>query len=248
MYKPYKILSETIRSLLSGQSNLSYDVEVQNICDAIQINFSAQRVSRELINGTRLQNSWFPVDEIGDFDVFLSHSHQDIEIAKCFASYLRNRYGIRTFIDSCFWGNIANLQRRLDVEFSRNRVGNYSYGKVMATTSITHAMLSMALMKMMDKCETVIFINSENSTSVIEGQESTFSPWLYEEIEMMQRLKQHIDEERIFDEVHNGQRVYFEINTSNIEELSVRDFSTSIMGHAVTPRELMDRWHRKYER
>ena len=43
-------------------------------------------------------------------------------------------------------------------------------------------------MKMMNQCELVIFIDSENSLYYRKGQEETPSPWIYEELEMANLL------------------------------------------------------------
>lgn len=51
--------------------------------------------------GNQMQKNWFPQINA---DVFISHSHQDKELAKTFAGWLYEAFGLTAFIDSCVWG------------------------------------------------------------------------------------------------------------------------------------------------
>ena len=42
-----------------------------------------------IIDGEKLQNFVFPTD---NYDIFISHSHDDLEIAKQFAAWLKEKY------------------------------------------------------------------------------------------------------------------------------------------------------------
>ena len=55
---------------------------------------------------------WFPISE---YDVFISHSHKDIEIVKNLYSFLRE-LGLRPFVDSIAWGYIGHLEEVLSLE------------------------------------------------------------------------------------------------------------------------------------
>lgn len=52
-------------------------------------------------------------------------------------------------------------------------------------------MLSIALSRMIDKCESVFFLNSENSISIAEeiSKERTASPWIYNELSLADMIK-----------------------------------------------------------
>ncbi|MGR6005670.1 hypothetical protein ACT7CR_06905 [Bacillus paranthracis] len=61
------------------------------------------------IDGTRLQEDWFPQLET---DIFLSHSHGDKNKAIALAGWLNDTFGLRVFIDSCVWGYADNLLKK----------------------------------------------------------------------------------------------------------------------------------------
>lgn len=65
-----------------------------------------------------------------------------------------------------------------------SKIRNYS-------TSHVHMMLSIALSRMIDKCESVFFLNSENSISIAEeiSKERTASPWIYNELSLADMIK-----------------------------------------------------------
>lgn len=52
-------------------------------------------------------------------------------------------------------------------------------------------MLSIALSRMIDKCESVFFLNSENSISIAEeiSKERTASPWIYNELSLADMIE-----------------------------------------------------------
>ena len=57
---------------------------------------------RGIIDGERLQNFVFPTN---NYDVFISHSHDDLEIAKQFAAWLKEKYRYSVFLDSFVWNS-----------------------------------------------------------------------------------------------------------------------------------------------
>lgn len=137
------------------------------------------------IDGTRLQNEWFPTTF--KFDVFLSHSHDDEKLAISLAGYLYKELGIKTFIDSCLWGYSNEMLRLIDEEYCRHSNGtSFDYDKRNYSTSHVHMMLSTALNKMIDRCESVFFLNSNNSISMSQEikKERTCSPWIFNELSM----------------------------------------------------------------
>ena len=52
-----------------------------------------------VVDGTTLQNFWFPT-QATEYDVFISHSHNDLDYAVNLASWLERRCGLRCFIDN----------------------------------------------------------------------------------------------------------------------------------------------------
>lgn len=49
------------------------------------------------IDGTKMQSNWFPTIKA---DIFLSHSHKDLDLAITLAGWLKDIFGLNTFIDS----------------------------------------------------------------------------------------------------------------------------------------------------
>lgn len=138
-----------------------------------------------IIDGTKLQENWFPTKQ--KFDVFLSHSHNDEKLAICLAGFLKEKLDLDTFIDSCLWGYSNELLKGLDKKYCMYSDGvSYNYDKRNYSSSHVHMMLSIALSRMIDNCETVFFLNSENSICLSEeiDKERTSSPWIYNELSM----------------------------------------------------------------
>jgi hypothetical protein len=149
----------------------------------------------EVINGTNIQNSWFPKIEA---NVFISHSHQDQEMAQNLAAWFYKSFGIISFIDSDIWGYANDLLKQIDDKFCRTDNQNvclYSYEKRNFSTAHVHAMLSNALIQMIDQTECLFFLNTPNSISVENTvNNKTTSPWLYLELIVSQFIRQRIPE------------------------------------------------------
>lgn len=116
---------------------------------------------------------------------------------KQFSYWLHKNLGLRCFVDSIFWKYSNKLIEKLDYDYCRyyDKAAKkylYRYSKRNITTANVHCMLTMALMKMMDSCEMVIFIDSENSIKYDNDSTKTPSPWIYEEIEMANKLPSHL--------------------------------------------------------
>lgn len=138
-----------------------------------------------IIDGTKLQENWFPTKQ--KFDVFLSHSHNDEKLPICLAGFLKEKLDLDTFIDSCLWRYSNDLLKELDKKYCKYSDGvSYDYDKRNYSSSHVHMMLSIALSRMIDNCEAVFFLNSENSISLsVEiDRERTSSPWIYNELSM----------------------------------------------------------------
>lgn len=188
MFFPYKITLDDVDDLLryytptSNYRNL-YDKKNKEIEERLVI----RELDRSQINGTMLQNTWFHVED-NEFHMFLSHSHKDIDKLIKFASWLYDKLGIYCFIDSLYWDNIEKIIETYTKSFplfqypKRNR----EFAKSL------YIMLSNALLDEMNACEAVLFIESPNSKTVINGKEVTFSPWINEEINFANKLKHRI--------------------------------------------------------
>lgn len=196
MFLPYKIKENEIRTLISGKLiDLNYSREYNLLKEKVKTSIDAVDIENTIINGTQLQEEWFPVDFPGmNFDVFISHSHRDVSQSILpLASWFYKNLGLRCFIDSLYWQYADNLLQKFDNFYAYKAESNtYDYQIRNYTTSHVHIMLSMALMKMMDKTECVLFVGSDNSIKYKKGDTQTPSPWIYEEISFANRLQMRI--------------------------------------------------------
>lgn len=140
----------------------------------------------ETIDGNQLINEWFP--EIKG-DIFLSHSHQDEDLAIKFAAWIKKHFNLNVFIDSTVWKYSDDLLEMIDNKYCYQPITKtYNYKKRNLSTSHIHLMLSTALTNMIDNCECLIFLNTPSSISIenslLEGENSgkTHSPWIYNEL------------------------------------------------------------------
>lgn len=147
-----------------------------------------------VINGSDLKEHWFTIT---NKDIFISHSHKDINKVKAFAGWIYENFGLEAFIDSCAWGYCDDLLRKIDDRYCYNQKSEtYNYSLRNYTTSHVHMMLSTALTEMMDNTECIIFFNTPSSINMsteldkIKQKEKTLSPWIYHELSMTTMLRE----------------------------------------------------------
>lgn len=169
-----------------------------------------------IINGSDLKEHWFSITKK---DIFISHSHKDINKVKAFAGWIYENFGLEAFIDSCAWGYCDELLRKIDERYCYNKKSEtYNYNLRNYTTSHVHMMLSTALTEMMDKTECIIFFNTPNSINLsselnkIMQKEKTLSPWIYHELSMTTMLRKKDPERRKAVVEHFAQRAYDSFN------------------------------------
>ncbi len=140
-----------------------------------------------VLDGGKMMEDWFPAIEA---HVFISHSHNDRDMAITLAGSLKKNFGIISFIDSCIWGFANDLLKIIDQKYCKLQGTNsYSYDLRNFSTSHVHMMLSTALAKMIDKTECLFFLNTPNSIIASEIEEKTLSPWIYSEIETSRMIR-----------------------------------------------------------
>lgn len=199
MYKGYDLtLSEQDISSLLGE-NIKYYSEYtnsittfrENLCKSICKRFDL-RDENEALDAELLKNKWFPS---GNYDLFISHSHKDVELAKKLASWLYERFELKAFIDSTVWGYVDELLRQIDNKYcileNTSDGITYNYEKRNYSTTHVHLLLASALREMIDKCECLFFLNTTNSISLSDSIESltTESPWIYDELQNVRFLE-----------------------------------------------------------
>lgn len=131
------------------------------------------------LNGGAIQEAWFPQIKV---DVFISHSHNNLELALFLAGWLQKEFKINAFIDACVWGHASELLWEIDSAHCMIGANSFSYELRNHSTSHVHMMLSTALNMMMDKTESVFFLNTPDSIQSYDSIDKTESPWLYAEI------------------------------------------------------------------
>ncbi len=147
-----------------------------------------------VIDGEKIQDDWFPEVKA---DIFISHSHDDAELAINLACWLYETFNLVAFIDSCVWGYANDLLMRIDNKYCRKKVAaSYDYNMRNCSTSHVHMMLLTALNKMIDKTECIFFLNTENSVSLQDIENKTLSPWIYSEIEITRTIRKKIPQRR----------------------------------------------------
>lgn len=177
------------------------------------------------INLTDIGENWFPKIEA---DVFISHSHKDEKLAIKLALWLHYCFGIKAFIDSTVWGYSRNLLNEIINNPKYNyilRQNTYKFNETLNINSHIDMLLYMALTKMIDKCECLIFLNTPNSISRENTMEKTYSPWIYHEIGISKIIKNNIPnrfkekELALFAKSREHLIPYFQTNTSHLFKL-----------------------------
>lgn len=145
-----------------------------------------------LIDGTGLSDDWFQTVQS---DVFISHSHNDQNLAFAIAGWLKKEFGLCVFMDEVIWGSADELLQTIDKKYCwQSESGTYDYTKRNLTTSHIHAMLSTAIYSVMDRTEVVLFLNTQESIPDVgnvlnEDSKYTLSPWIYQELTATKLLR-----------------------------------------------------------
>ena len=197
MQKCFKIKEKTIKQSINNFDKYIsiYDELIYDDRNNINEKISSFKI-KDIKDGTKIKSDWFPKI---DADVFISHSHKDVELAKSLAGYINEKIGLKPFIDSEVWGNYADLLRNIDNNyclFDDNEL--YDYELRNCSTSHVHMMLNIALMEMIHKCDYFIFIETKNSSEedklIYNAQiKRTNSPWIYSELMTTKIIKENID-------------------------------------------------------
>ncbi|WP_120914523.1 toll/interleukin-1 receptor domain-containing protein [Helicobacter pylori] len=110
--------------------------------------------------------------QLKNAQVFLSHSHADINKALEVKNYLENQIKRKVFIDSLFWDYKDDVLNELAKCNDISRIED-------AFTLI----LRESLQDMIEKCPYFVFLQSKNSVSFNQDLlKITYSAWIYEEL------------------------------------------------------------------
>lgn len=169
---------------LGRQSKQEFDCEYKELLK--------DYLNNGVLNGTELIEKVF---KKSNYDIFLSYSHNDEDLVYTVAGMLMDQFELKVFVDAFYWGSADDLLKEIDDLKCKNANGTYDYYKRNLTTSHVHAMLTAAIMQLMDLSEAVLFVNTEHSVPVLETtlsgkKEYTFSPWIYEEVLLTNVLRE----------------------------------------------------------
>jgi len=185
-----------------------------------------------ILDGTAIQENWFPKMK---YDVFISHSHSDVETAIMLSGVLKNYPGLTSFIDTCVWGYSGDLQRQIDNMHYKIGDNLYSYEGVKFSASHVHMMLSTALMMMIDNCECIFFLDTPNSVSTNNViTKRTQSPWIYSEINISRLIEKRLDRQKMNERLIKSSaenfsrelKFEYKLNMSHFIELTEENFIT----------------------
>ena len=168
----------------------------KNLRDVIDAKIAS---GKWVLSGNDIESNWFP--KLMNH-VFISHSHQDEDLALALAGALKCWMGLDAFVDSSVWGYYADLQRLIYQKVTSLRGEVHGAQRTELENSIVshvHCMLTKSLVQMMDQCECLIFLNTPSSIGIrdVRGtSQETYSPWIYTEVEVSRFLRTHEDPRR----------------------------------------------------
>jgi len=197
MYKRYQISIPENQALFATQ--YYYDKGVSHLkktSDSLESQLDRFEQVGVHLDADFIMKNWFPDTAQ---HVFISHSHSDEKQVIMLCGWLSDRFGINSFVDSKLWGYSNKLLKIIDNKFSKSIVGTtYDYDKRNISTSHVHVMLMSSLIKMIDKAECLLFVNTESSVAMNEGvnEEKTLSPWIYSELSVSNVIKINVPARR----------------------------------------------------
>lgn len=232
MRKKYQISINEVLKLVDSHSHVNNSVVTshyeQNEKDVKKhlTNIFSTYAKDNILDGAAISRLFFPSDIAERFKVFISHSGSDAQSVKALAKVLE-MHGLNCFVDWMVWGDLKELQSLVDDNLCHpitkpNGGKTYSYELRNYTTAHTHAMLSMALLDMIDQCDICVFITSNNSTiqSANFTKIQTLSPWIYEEVSYMNHIERK--EVRMFSEGASIVRISHPLDLSGFEILTAQ--------------------------
>lgn len=181
------------------------------------------RKENNLIDASALQEAWFPVFA-NKFDVFISHSHNDQNLAYALAGWLMQEMKLNCFVDGAIWGSADSLLYELDLFRQSNSV-YFDYKERNLTNSQIHALLIDSIMQMIKDCECLFFLYTSNSIP-INGE--SLSPWLFLEVGISRVIEKMPNIERRKSLSHKkialeSAECIFPMSLSHLIELNVKD-------------------------
>ena len=185
MYKSYKVNLDEIRSTVSTYKIYGKKLSAE-LAKAMKPDLTQYLNTKGVLDSQKIMDDWF---KQVDADIFISHSHRDDEDIHALAGWLKMNFGLNAFVDADVWGYCNDLILEMDKAYVPCRNGVYDYSIHNDVTAHVHIMLMSALAKMIDKCECLLFVDSDQSISARDAALQTSSPWIYNELLLSSMIK-----------------------------------------------------------
>ncbi|PDX35018.1 TIR domain protein [Helicobacter pylori] len=140
-----------------------------------------------ILNHNEIKEAFFSPfkPQLKNAQVFLSHSHADINKALEVKNYLENQIKRKVFIDSLFWDYKDDVLNKLA-----------KYDDISRIEDAFTLILRESLQDMIKKCPYFVFLQSKNSVSnqgLSHNQDLlkiTYSAWIYEELKIAHSISE----------------------------------------------------------
>lgn len=243
MYRGFKITKETIGELLRKKEYYrdAYRSGAKPLKDKVRSKLEEYLAPSGKIDVESLQEEWFPTEK---YDIFLSHSHGDIDEIEALAGYLTQEKGLKVFVDSIIWGYYHELLEDLNKKYNWNKgTKTYNHSGAKWCCSNVTMILNSALQEVIDKSEVLFFYNTPNSiTHDYNNKDRTESPWIFSEIETSRIIRKNIPQRmeafcesagRKFSDAYNMKKAKFSywLNHNHLTKINKYQFN-EWMGNA----------------
>lgn len=177
------------REYESNKYQVTKDLSIDNILKEAEF---LQGSTEVRINADEIQRRIFPTYQ--NYDIFISHSHKDLQLVQKLAYYLRVNMGVKVFIDSEVWGYVDDLLLRVNNKYALKSKGLYDYTVANIDASNVYLMLSNAIHDVINATGSLFFINTPNSLNVDSNIKSrnVESPWIYDELKFTSTVKRRV--------------------------------------------------------
>lgn len=198
MFAKFRLKMIDLKSFLAKYSTDSWVVNTEAKRQEYYndlLNHTWSDKKKGIIDGKIRKEYVFPTVEDGDYDVFISYSHDDEKEAQKLAYYLRHYCKLKVFLDCYVWDSANALLKAIDSDYCQTAdKKHYQYSSCNYSTSHVHALLSMAIWDIINKTECCIFLDSDHSINLHNlehpKQAQMLSPWIFEELSFMRYLPQ----------------------------------------------------------
>lgn len=185
------------------------------------------------------------VSPTGDFDVFISHYHENEDITLKIAAMLRAQ-GFKPFVDSQYWLHFDAIADELNElhlhKDQENGSDLYDHSKTKMIQKHCDVLLLSALSQVMSKCKYLIFISLPEKMLGIQcysnyktKKPKTYSPWIYWELIFAQLLvkdRKNLTEGLKHSTFDSIPKISYPLSTKEMKKISMTDI-------------INNKWHEK---